>query len=121
MCLGLSANELLPGVKLAKEDEPSLSPLLPEITSRLAAAGELSAMVELAERRSEEGEVGQAVELLVRAVRVEAEATDGETLAGCTRYQATPPPAPTRARALTRTPAPTLIRSLILSQPEPKP
>ncbi|KAL3913738.1 MAG: hypothetical protein SGPRY_007873 [Prymnesium sp.] len=68
LCLGLSANELLPGVKLAKEDEPSLSHLLPEITSRLAAAGELSAMVELAERKSQEGKVGQAVELLVRAL-----------------------------------------------------
>ena len=48
LCRGLSADELLPGVRIADEDLEGLSSLVPSLTARLAYSGDATAMLELA-------------------------------------------------------------------------
>ena len=48
LCQGLSASEVLVGVKMRESDLPLLEPWLKSVTLRLAAAGDIGAMLEMA-------------------------------------------------------------------------
>ena len=67
LLLGLTANEVLFGVKL---DAPDAVPpeQLPLVTTRLAAVGDVSAMAEVAEAEAGRGELSQALRWCTAAV-----------------------------------------------------
>jgi elongation factor 2 kinase len=84
---GLPAAELLVGVNMRETDVSLLAPLLPAITARLAATGDVSSMLEMA--AAAEGE--ECVKWLRMAVERYDGASEDEktTLAqfGCARFQ----------------------------------
>ena len=86
LCQGLSASEVLVGVKMRESDLPLLEPWLKSVTLRLAAAGDIGAMLEMAGGRDSDG-----VAWLRAAVAKFDESTDEErsNLAafGCARHQ----------------------------------
>ena len=65
--------QVLPGIRLLARDVPKLAKVLPEIRARLAAAGDLSSLVEMAEAATDEGNHVEAVRLLRQASEKSAE------------------------------------------------
>ena len=83
---GLSADVLLPGVSLAAGGEAALEKLLPSLTARLAAAGDVAAMVEVANAAAADGRAAAAAAWVRLALEQEG-GGDAAGLGGTARYQ----------------------------------
>ena len=68
LLLGLSCDELLPGVRPSDDYAPHASTLLPLISARLAASGDVASMVEAADAASAAGDASLAAGWLKAAV-----------------------------------------------------
>lgn len=80
---------MLPGVKVVKDDEEAMASFLPTVLSRLANAGDVSAMVGMADADVERGAVEAAISWMCQAVSA-SETSDGTgdgSLGGIARYQ----------------------------------
>eukprot|EP00966_Prymnesium_polylepis_P245313 5675208-Prymnesium_polylepis.1 len=53
LCLGLSASEVLPGLRLVPQDVAAVAKHLPCVQAKLAAAGDLGSLVEMAQAAAE--------------------------------------------------------------------
>lgn len=71
----MAADELLPGVRAAKADEKEFSALLPQINERLAGAGDLSALVEVAQAKMDANDSVTAIGLMRKAIEKSSDAT----------------------------------------------
>ena len=89
LCRGLPASEVLVGVALRDSDTASLAKWLPQITHRLAAAGDVGSMIDMGGQG--QGDGGAGLEWLRAAVGCFDASSEEEqgTLAqfGCGRYQ----------------------------------
>ena len=85
----IAGDELLPGVSLDGADADAVAWLLPLLSARLAAAGDIGAMLEAADAAAAGG--GSPVGWLKRAVEAEAACSDAVRaelgMAGCARHQ----------------------------------
>ena len=106
---GLSADVLLPGVSLAAGGEAALEKLLPTLTARLAAAGDVAAMVEVANAAAADGRAAAAAAWVRLALEQEGGGDAAASAApratscssaspNCSPTRATPPPPPSSSR-----------------------
>jgi len=91
LCHGLPASELLVGVKLREVDVPHVQWLLPHLTARLAAGGDVASMVELAATCADADSVSDSVAWLRAALGAydasSAEEQSALSQFGLSRYQ----------------------------------
>ena len=91
LCRGLPASEVLVGVKMRSTEVEALAQWLPHITARLAAAGDVGAMIERAGMLNTSGRSADGLLWLRAAVQRFDEAGEEEqttlTQFGCARYQ----------------------------------
>ena len=82
---GLPASEVLVGVRLRESEVASLAEWLPKITLRLATAGDVSAMLEVADQAAGEGRNADGAAWLRAAVR-KYDAMDEEEQAALAQF-----------------------------------